>query len=125
MGCDLAGELDDFVDRRGEDDKARGTHSFLWCIGNLGTPGLRAQLLARFRASCPNDDASGESAGVGGFGDGAAKQPGGENRQLVKHRNCKREWSADVEFFEASRAGEIGLSVKPPCHGLANHDRHG
>jgi hypothetical protein len=36
---------------------------------------------------------------VGGLGDRAAEQAGSENRQLIKHRNGKREPGTNVEFF--------------------------
>lgn len=87
MRCDLAGEFDDFFDGSGKDNEAGGAHGFLGRIRNLGTPGLVAQLLADLGSARPDDDASGETASMCGFGDGGAKQAGSENRQLFKHRN--------------------------------------
>jgi len=106
MRADLAGEFDDFFNGCGEDDEAGGAHGFLGRIENLVTPGLVAQLLADFGAARPDDDAPGETAYVGGLGDGTAKQAGSENRQLFEHRDCKREWRENVEFFGGGFVGE-------------------
>ena len=53
---------------------------------------------------------------MGGFGDGAAKQAGGKNRQLFKHTDCKREWSANVEFFGGGFVGGVD-GAKLNCQG--------
>jgi len=70
--------------------------------------------LANFRSARPDHNAPGKATHVSGFGDGAAEQAGSDNRQLIEHRDCKREQSADVEFFgwraKEARAIEIGLS---------------
>jgi len=56
---------------------------------------------------------------MGSFGHRAAEQTGSENRQLIEHRNCKREPSVNVEFFEDGamrrHRDEIGLSHTRPC----------
>ena len=128
MGCDLAGKLDDLFNGCSEHDQIGAAHGRFGGIGNLVTPRLRAQLLSDFRAPGPDDDLFGQSTGVGGFGDRATKQARGENRQLVKHRNGKRERRTNVEFFGVLCAGESGsefsLSAAPPWPALATDERY-
>jgi len=111
---DLAGEFDNFIYGRSENDETGSANGVSRCIGDLVTPGLCAQRLAHFGTARPDDNASGEATRMSGLGDRAAKQAGGENRQLIEHRDCKRERSSDVEFFggraKEARAVEIGLS---------------
>ena len=84
-GSDFLGHGDDAVDRWRQHDQTRCGDGFLDGVRRGVTPGLRAELDARFGAAGPDDDAFGQAACACGAGDGTAEQAGSEDGELFQH----------------------------------------